>query len=129
MMSDFIKQYWLQTLFTAIISGLTISVKHLYNKIKRDREERDLRFEAESKEQQLIKEGVLAILHDRLYQSCQYHIHRRSITIPDLDNLEYLYRSYHDLGGNGTGTELYSRCRSLSIDPSMTFSHREEVAQ
>ena len=122
-MNDFIKQYWLQTLFTAFVSGLTIAVKHLFNKIKKDREERDLRFEAETKEQQLIKEGVLAILHDRLYQSCQYHIHRGAITIPDLDNLEYLYRSYHDLDGNGTGTELYNRCKRLPIEP--TISQRE----
>lgn len=122
-MKDFIRQYWLQTLFTAMVSGLTISVRHLYNKLKKDREDRELRFEEESKEQKLIKEGVLAILHDRLYQSCQFHIHKKSITVADLDNLEYLYRSYHDLGGNGTGTELYNRCKRLPIEP--TISQRE----
>ena len=30
-------------------------------------------------------------------------------------NLEYLYRSYHALGGNGTGTELYNRAKALPI--------------
>ena len=30
-------------------------------------------------------------------------------------NLEYLYRSYHALGGNGTGTELYNRAKGLPI--------------
>lgn len=32
-----------------------------------------------------------------------------------LKNLEYLYRSYHTLGGNGTGTELYNRAKALPI--------------
>ena len=32
-----------------------------------------------------------------------------------LKNLEYLYQSYHALGGNGTGTELYNRAKALPI--------------
>lgn len=32
-----------------------------------------------------------------------------------LKNLEYLYKSYHALGGNGTGTELYNRAKALPI--------------
>ena len=32
-----------------------------------------------------------------------------------LKNLEYLYNSYHALGGNGTGTELYTRAKGLPI--------------
>lgn len=27
----------------------------------------------------------------------------------------YLYKSYHALGGNGTGTELYTRAKALPI--------------
>lgn len=116
-MKEFISQYWLQALFTAIVSVLTFCVKHLYSKIKKDKEEDRKRREEESAEQKVIKQGVLAILHDRLYQSCQYFIKRGSITVPDLDNLEYLYTSYHALGGNGTGTELYTRCKALPISP------------
>lgn len=29
--------------------------------------------------------------------------------------LRYLYKSYHALGGNGTGTELYTRAKALPI--------------
>lgn len=32
-----------------------------------------------------------------------------------LRNMDYLYRSYHALGGNGTGTELYNRAKALPI--------------
>ena len=31
------------------------------------------------------------------------------------ENIEYLYKSYHALGGNGTGTELYTRAKSLPL--------------
>ncbi len=30
-------------------------------------------------------------------------------------NIEYLYRGYHALGGNGTGTELYERVKELKL--------------
>ncbi len=32
-----------------------------------------------------------------------------------MKNIEYLYKSYHALGGNGTGTELYTRAKSLPL--------------
>ena len=62
-----------------------------------------------------LLDGVLAILHDRIYQACQYYIKQGSIDTGGLKNLEYLYKSYHALGGNGTGTELYNRAKALPI--------------
>lgn len=63
----------------------------------------------------LIKDGLLAILHDRLYQACTHYIEIGHIDLPGLKNVEYLYKSYHALGGNGTGTELYTRAKALPI--------------
>lgn len=62
-----------------------------------------------------IKDGLLAIMHDCLYQRCTYFIGQGTIDTSALKNLEYLYSSYHALGGNGTGTELYTRAKSLPI--------------
>ena len=59
-------------------------------------------------EYKTIKDGLLAIMHDRLYQSCTYYIKQGHIDMGGLKNIEYLYKSYHALGGNGTGTELYN---------------------
>lgn len=103
-MKEFIIKYWIQTGFGIIVSFLGVLVKKIFGKIK-----------AEQEEQILIREGLLALLHDRLYQACQHHINNGYIAVTDLDNLEYLYESYHDLGGNGTGTELYMRCKALPI--------------
>ena len=62
-----------------------------------------------------LLDGVLAILHDRIYQACQFYIAQGYVDMGGLKNIEYLYRSYHALGGNGTGTELYNRVKSLPI--------------
>ena len=42
-------------------------------------------------------------------------IQQGGIDTAGLKNLEYLYKSYHALGGNGTGTELYNRAKALPI--------------
>lgn len=103
-MLDFIKEYWLEFAFTLIVSLLSILVKRLYSKFKQ-----------EITTQKLLKEGMLAILHDRIYQLCTSHIDNGCITVDELENLEYLYNSYHNLGGNGTGTSLFERCKTLKI--------------
>ena len=66
-------------------------------------------------EYRTIKDGLLAIMHDRLYQSCTHYIQQGGIDTAGLKNLEYLYKRYHALGGNGTGTELYNRAKALPI--------------
>ena len=63
----------------------------------------------------LIKEGVLAILHNKVYTLGMVYIDNGEITIEDLDDFEHLYRAYHALGGNGTGTEIYERVKNLQI--------------
>lgn len=103
-MIDFIKEYWLEFAFTLIITFLSFLIKRLYGKLKH-----------ELTTQKMLKEGMLAMLHDRLYQLCTNYIERKSITVDELENLEYLYKSYHNLGGNGTGTALFNRCKNLKI--------------
>ena len=103
-MKDFILKYWLESLLAGVCTGITFLYKKLSGRVMQ-----------EIAEQQLLKEGVLAILHDRLYQACRHYIREGDIDVEGMKNIEYLYRSYHDLGGNGTGTELYERVKKLPI--------------
>ena len=103
-MLDWIIRYWVQWLFGLICAGLLAGYRRLAKRVKEQEEER-----------KAIKAGLLAILHDRLYAECSHYIARGSIDTDGLRNLEYLYRSYHELGGNGTGTELYNRAKALQI--------------
>lgn len=92
-MLEFIVKYWAQWLFGIVAAGLTAAYRNLSKKIK-----------AQKEENKAIKNGLLAILHDRLYQACTHYIEKG-----------YIYKSYHALGGNGTGTELYTRAKALPI--------------
>lgn len=92
-MWNFIIQYWVGWVF-GLLSAAVIAVAVKYK---------------------ALLDGVLAILHDRIYQACQFYIAQGYVDMAGLKNVEYLYRSYHALGGNGTGTELYNRVKALPI--------------
>lgn len=98
------QNHWVEWLFAALLALLTAGYKLLLERVKAYREE-----------QKALKEGVLALLHDRLYQGCRYHIHNGQITDGEMSNMEYLYNGYHALGGNGTGTELFERIKKLPL--------------
>lgn len=67
------------------------------------------------KEQKYLHDGVLAMLHDRLYLICTHYIKMGYIDTDGLDNVGVIYRAYHGLKGNGTGTNLYKRVCALPI--------------
>ncbi len=99
-MRDFALKYWLECIFGVIATVLSCGYKRLAKRVK---------------EQEAIKDGVLAILHDRLFQAGKFYIAQGRITLDELKNVEYLYRSYHELGGNGTGTEIWERIKDLPL--------------
>jgi hypothetical protein len=97
---DFILKYWIQELFALIIAIIT----WLWRALLRRKQENDE-----------IKEGMMALLHDRIYQACSFFIARGWCSPEDRSNLEYLYKPYKALGGNGTGESLYNKCLELPI--------------
>lgn len=101
---DFIINYWLEFAMGIIAAAVTIGFKLIFSKIKKWKIEQDA-----------VKDGVLALLHDRLYQGCQLHLQMGKISESELRNMECLYNGYHELGGNGTGTELYERVKELPL--------------
>jgi len=99
-MKEFILEYWLEGAFSMALSVLAFYIKCIKKKLD---------------EQNTIKQGVTAMLHDRLFQSGMYFIQKGEIGISELRNIEHLYKAYHELGGNGTGTEIYERVCDLKI--------------
>ena len=67
-MWQFILQHLWELAFTGISGALTAAYRRLTKRIKAQEEER-----------KAIKEGLLAILHDRLYQACQHFMAQGSI--------------------------------------------------
>lgn len=103
---QYVSAHWISWVFAVISALLGAANRQLYRQMK-----------AQRSKTQAINEGVLALLHDRLYQACQYYIEKGSCSIDDRDNLEYMFRPYKALGGNGTGEELYNRCLALPYGP------------
>lgn len=62
------------------------------------------------------RKALLALLHDRLYLLCQSYIEQGSISLDELENIDYLYSPYRALGGNGTCEKLYEKVLSLPIE-------------
>lgn len=107
---------WLMTFFKVSIgSGLIIIVKSIYGYVKkiyaRSKAEDTQRDEALD----LLKKAVMAQQHDTLYRLTDEYLNRGYITLAELDNLEYIYESYEDLGGNGSGEYRYNKCKELPL--------------
>ena len=108
-MHDWLIKYWLSAVFGVIAGGLGWAIKHLYSKQK-----------AQDKRQEAVEDGVKALLHDRIYQGYADCDRKGFASVDDIKNLEYLYRPYHALGGNGTGTELFERVKKMPTEPPQT---------
>ena len=121
-MIEFIIKYWLEVGFGLLCAAVGAGFRLISKKLKERQEEEKARQEERQREEdalraeiETLKDGVLALLHDRLYQGCRYHIHNDEITYDEMKNMEYLYNGYHALGGNGTGTELFDRVKKLPL--------------
>ncbi len=99
-------QYWLAVLFGAVSGALGCGVKKLFSRQK-----------SQEAEQSAVKEGVVALLHSEIYREYALCGAKGYATVDDIKNLEYLYRPYHALGGNGTGTELFERVKKMPTEP------------
>jgi hypothetical protein len=109
---DWILKYWVQELFALIIAVLGWCVKKLKGK---------------KSEYDVLREGILALLHDRLYATCSIFIARGWASLDDRENLECLYKPYKALGGNGTGEHLYHEVLKLPFSEKETSNKRSSV--
>ena len=95
MLQEVILTYWVQWLCGIIALGLIASVKHLYKKNR------------------AVQRGIQALLRDRILQAYYHYSERGWITLHGLENVDAMYKEYHNLGGNGTMTKLVEDMRKL----------------
>lgn len=99
-----IGEWWLTWLLGLIGAGILAGFRVLYKRQK-DGEKR----------QEALENGMQAILRDRILTSYYLYHDKGSITLRGLENVEAMYKSYHDLGGNGTMTHLIELMRGMEI--------------
>ena len=124
---------WLQGLVLTVVGGtilavISIVIKRINDKVdcaKKQQVELNQKLAEQNQKrekafQELVmnlNEGVLAILHDRLYQACSHHLSPEinCISPSEMRNLDKMYKAYAKLGGNGQIKEMYERCMELRI--------------
>ena len=62
-----------------------------------------------------VEDASLSTLHTNLYRLTRKVFARGSITPEEIDELENIYKPYHALGGNSTGTDYYERAKALPL--------------
>ena len=103
-MIDFIFQYWLEFLFSAILGLIGFGYKVL--KKRQDQQE---------KKNNAIENGVQALLRNELIRRYREYETKGEITIIDKENIEHLFNEYKNLGGNGTVAKMYEELLELPI--------------
>lgn len=94
---------------TALIAWLGASLRAAR---KRERE-RDGRREAERR---AYSEGLRVLLKERLYDMHErYVVHGEPMPYGAKEREESVYRAYHALGGNGTGTHLHEELQAAYV--------------
>jgi hypothetical protein len=103
-------EYWIRAVITAIVGAvvavLTAAVKHLWGRQKQ-----------QAARQDAVEQGLQALLHDRIFAMYAECHAKGYAAVEDMRNAEYLYKPYHNLGGNSTGTELYQRIKNMPTEP------------
>jgi hypothetical protein len=71
---------------------------------------------AEAAELAAIRDGMRSLLRCEIVRQHREHAVRgEPMTLADREYIDKTYRSYHELGGNGTGTRLYDELMALPI--------------
>ena len=95
-----------------ILQGImTLIIGYIGAKIKKRESER----KKEQQEQEAIREGLRAVLRDRIVQAHNNFSRKGSIEMEELENISNMYIAYHNLGGNGVVTNVYNRILEIPI--------------
>lgn len=69
---------------------------------------------------------LLGLGHAEIFRLCDKYLQRGGITSDELEDLDkYLYKPYHDLGGNGTASSMVEKCRKLDIITAAEAARRD----
>lgn len=124
---------WITVILNAILTGIIgILLKNVDGSIKDQKSFAKKEREDKDKEYKAIRDGVVSLLRDRLYQACFYFLDKGEITDDDRENVDHMYKAYSGLGGDGTGTELWHRTMSLKIvdhysDDKKNYTYNQQV--
>lgn len=104
-MDDWIKEYWLKTLFGCIVGVFGFWGK---KKIKV--------LEKKIQEQELVRQGLQALLRSEIIREHDRWTDKNYCPVYARDNIQNLYNKYHGLGENGVIDNLVERIYELPTE-------------
>lgn len=114
---SWILKYWLEVLFGLITGGFTLLSKHLYNKVKAEKEAERQELKEMVQTITAVNSGMVCILHNELRRANREYTTRGYCTYDEKEELTEMYETYAALGGNGTGAAAYKHCMELPEVP------------
>lgn len=102
-----------EMLITAILSAITSSgvmslIIYLIQRRDRQKDQENANKSAQSR-------MLVGLGHDRIISLTDRYVRRGMITLKEKRNLEFLYRPYSDMGGNGDCKIGYDACQQLTV--------------
>ncbi|WP_025728381.1 hypothetical protein [Atopobacter phocae] len=64
-------------------------------------------------EQKAIRNGIRSLLKVHLLKECNRILDQGYMTVPERNEITSVFESYKNLGGNGTGEQIYNECLRL----------------
>jgi hypothetical protein len=105
-MGSMILQPLISALCGAAIAGIGTVCGYLMVRLRRSRTD-----------ETVVRDGIMAILHDRIFQAAHHYCDEQHwCSLDDKKNIEYLYKPYAALGGNGTGKTAYEAIMALPTE-------------
>lgn len=106
-------------IMTTVVGVVTGTVVFIIQNAIRERQAKKnnvVEHEIEQKQEiDNIKDGIKALLHDKILQKCEHYLSNGCISMHELEELRYLNRPYMALGGNGTVKIAMEKVEELFI--------------
>lgn len=103
-MLEFIAKYWLEVLFGAVSTGVSVALRNVNKRLKEERERN-----------QAIENGLRDVLRLQILDNYEKANADGKISVSRKDAIDSAYKSYHALGGNGTITQIHNEIMEMPI--------------
>lgn len=107
---NYIMENWVGWLFAALFAIVGIVYKSIKKMIKTERAENET-----------VREGMQALLRDRIIESYNKYSEKGYCPIYAKENVKHMYAPYHALGGNDVATELVEKLLEMPTNPKDSY--------
>lgn len=104
-----------QVIMTFVSAIATAVIAWLGRKLERKERARDAKETEQRALQEAMKEGMQAVLRDRMIQMASYCIEQGHTQVYMVENMTHMFSAYRELGGNGAVKYIYEQFLSLPV--------------